>query len=412
MTNTGESRTIRAAEADHCAASEDGSARRLPRLMIVTTVPETLATILRHQPRYLSGSYEVHIVTSRGPLLGRVVEEENAKLAIVPMVRGISPLRDLRSITSMVRVIRRVKPDIIHSYTPKAGLVAMVAGMFGRVPVRVHTFTGLIFPAAVGVKRLLLMWVDRIIAGSATHVVPESQGVLRDLQEHRITCKRLGVIGYGNIAGVETGWFHRDAPGVQSAAEQLRKDLRLNTDDFVFCFVGRLNRDKGISELLAAFARLPSNAHLIVVGAVDKTAPVSDDATRLLASHARIHTLGFLDDVRPALWISHSLVLPSYREGFPNVVLQAGAMELPVIATDVSGSNEVIEPNFNGWVVPVRQIPPLSAAMTECMNQSRLRREKMGRNARMRVQERYERRTYLQELERFYERISPASGAK
>jgi glycosyltransferase involved in cell wall biosynthesis len=397
--------TICSAEAQYCVAP-GGGALRTPRLMIVTTVPETLATILRHQPRHLSRSFEVHLVTSCGPLLTNVVEEEHAQVAIVPMVRGIHPLRDIRAIASMLRVVRRVKPDIIHSYTPKAGLVAMVAGLINRVPVRVHTFTGLIFPTAVGLKRLVLMAVDRVIACGATHVVPESQGVLRDLQEHRITRKRLEVIGYGNIAGVDTAWFHRDAPGVQSAAKQLRKFLQLKADDFVFCFVGRINRDKGISELLAAFDRLPSNAHLIVVGAVDNTAPVSNEASQLLASHARVHALGFLDDVRPALCVSHALVLPSYREGFPNVVLQAGAMGLPVIATDVSGSNEVVEPSFNGWVVPVRQVPPLAAAMIECMNQSGLRREKMGRNARMRVQERYERRTYLQELERFYERVS------
>lgn len=371
------------------------------RLLLVTTVPETFATILKDQPRFLAQSFNVSLVCSPGKDVDDVRRNEGVLLAEVPMVRGISPFRDLISIFRMCRVLYQFKPHVVHSYTPKAGLVAMLAGWLCRVPIRMHTFTGLVFPTATGVKRHLLLFVDKFICGCATNVIPEGLGVKSDLQRFRVTKKRLNVIGYGNIAGVDTAYFDPHAFAIKR--EEFQKTiLSVDNEVFVFCFVGRVNRDKGLRELTRAFSSLPSSAHLLVVGALDQTAPIDNETLSLIKSHSRVHWLGFQSDIRPALCAANVLVLPSYREGFPNVVLQAGAMELPVIATDISGCNEVIEPGVNGWLVPVRNEGALAGSMLAAMQTSPSALMRMGADARRRIQERHERSTHWERMERFY----------
>lgn len=376
---------------------------RRSRLMLVTTVPDTMASILVGQPRHLAGSFDVSLVTSPGSLVGRVEQREGLSVTAVPMERGIHPVKDLVSIWRMWRNLRQQRPDVVHSYTPKAGLVAMLSAWLCGVPVRVHTFTGLIFPTATGLKKRILIWVDRLICACATHVVPEGLGVQQDLERYRITDKPMKVIGYGNIAGVNTEHFNREAIGVREAAIALRRQLAIESDAMVFCFVGRLNRDKGIAELYAAFSALPEQAHLLLVGGLDASAPIPQELQAAIEDHSRVHVLGFMDDIRPALSLANVLVLPSYREGFPNVVLQAGAMALPVIATDINGCNEVVEPGFNGWLVPPRDTQALTDAMQDAMRGPDNLRKEMGARARERVQQRFEQRQHWERMVSFYQ---------
>ena len=373
-----------------------------PKLLIVTTVPQTLAMILRDQPRFLAQRFDVTLATSAGEELAAVAENERVRIEVVPMFRGIDPVADIRSIVLMAKLIRKLGPDAVHSYTPKAGLVAMTAAAFCRVPIRIHTFTGLIFPVHSGLKRALLKWADRLTAFCATLVIPEGDGVKRDLQRFAITRKPLHVIGHGNIAGVDTSHFSPDRQDVKEPAQRLATEIGLKDTDRVYCFVGRLHRDKGVKELVRAFNRLAPNARLLIVGNADETAPI-DAATRSGLEQPRIHLLGFQQDVRPALAIAHVLVLPSYREGFPNVILQAGAMRLPVLATDVSGCNEFVSHGANGWLVEPRNGDALFKAMQEALVLPKEQLEAMGEEGRRRVRERHERFDYWQSIGRFYE---------
>lgn len=372
------------------------------RLLIVTTVPETLAFILRQQPEFLGRHFDVSLVCSDGPELAVVAVEEGVPVQVVPMERGISPLKDLVSVWKMVLLLRREKPDIVHSYTPKAGLVAMLAAWLCGVPVRIHTFTGLIWPTATGWRRKLLMAVDRLLCACATHIVPEGNGVKQDLTLGRITAKRLQVIGYGNIAGVDIEYFSPSDDSLRHAADELRSSFSIQPSDLVFVFVGRLNQDKGLKELVGAFEQLTGNCRLLVVGGNDSSAPLDQTVLQRLQNHPRVHCLGFLRDIRPALLMADVLVLPSYREGFPNVVLQAGAMELPVLATDISGCNEAIEPGLNGWLVPPRDIHALATAMSSILELPRGDLRQMGRAARMRIVERFERQAHWRRMLEFY----------
>lgn len=375
---------------------------RKARLLVVTTVPETFLTILRDQPRFLGKFLDLQLATSPVAEFDRITSEEGVPTNGVIMTRGIHPMHDFLSIFRMLVVLLKVRPDIVHSYTPKAGLVTMLAAFICRVPIRVHTFTGLIFPTQSGLKRKLLVWTDRLICACSTHVVPEGEGVKNDLVRFLITKKRLEKIGHGNIAGVDTTHYSRLASHVGGDAAQLRARTGLTDRNFVFVFVGRLNRDKGIKELISAFNSLDNEPHLLLVGAEDHTAPIDAATLEAIDRNPRIHKLGFQTDIRPALAASNVLVLPSYREGFPNAVLQAGAMELPVIATDISGSNEVIEPEFNGWIVPPRQIRPLESAMLEAMKKPKFELESMGKRARSRIKERFEREDHWNRMLEFY----------
>lgn len=375
------------------------------RMMLVTTVPDTMAIILGGQPRHLAKQFELILVTSPGDLLTRIEAQENLPVTTVPMERGIHLLKDLASVWRMVQTLRLHRPDLVHSYTPKAGLVTMLAAWLCRVPVRVHTFTGLIFPTSKGLKQQVLIWADRLICACATHIVPEGQGVKQDLQRYHITSKPLRVIGHGNIAGVDTGHFNPDDAEVRAAARALQTRLALEPSSLIFCFVGRLNQDKGIVELFQAFATLPAQAHLLLVGELDSSAPIPKALQTALQNHPRVHALGFMDDIRPALSLADVLVLPSYREGFPNVVLQAGAMELSVIATDINGCNEVVEPGFNGWLVPARDACALHQAMQTAMQTQESERASMGQRARERIQARFERTEHWRRMEKFYSEL-------
>jgi len=366
------------------------------KLVIITTVPETLATILRGQPNWLSKHLSVICITSPGAMFHAVELQEQIRVIPVPMNRGISPFKDLLSIFRMWRVLRRLNPDVVHSYTPKAGLVTMLGGYLAGVRVRIHTFTGLVFPTSNGFKRTLLIFIDRLICLVATHIVPEGAGVRSDLKENGITSRPLNVIGNGNIAGIDISHF---TPNYYQVLEHVPKG------DFTFCFVGRLNRDKGLQELVSAFLSLHVNAVLLLVGDIDNTAPIDGATLRQIESHPQIYRTGFLKDIRPAISASDVLVLPSYREGFPNVVLQAGAMSKPVIASDIKGCNEVIEEDFNGWLVPPRDSAALAEKMAYVVSLSAEKLGLMGGNARNRVVERYEQETYRMKLLEFYREI-------
>lgn len=374
-------------------------------ILIVTTVPDTLAYILSGQPAHLSKYFKVSLASSPGDTLSLVQEREGVLSYPIPMRRKISVFRDAWSVLRMVGLIMRVRPDIVHSYTPKAGLVAMLAAWLCRVPCRVHTFTGLIFPTTRGVLQKILVLADRIICYCATDIVPEGEGVKSDLQRFAITAKPLNVVGYGNIAGVDTDFFSRSAKDVSGNAERLRKKLEIPAEATIFVFVGRINRDKGIAELAEAFSTLPEGSHLLLVGGLDSSAPVSGDVLERLKKNARVHELGFLEDIRPALYVSDALVLPSYREGFPNVILQAYAMGLSVIATDISGCNEVVTPGMNGMLVRPRDALGLRAAMEEFMCLPKATRELMGSLGRALIVDRYEKKGHWGRMVSFYERL-------
>ena len=333
------------------------------KIIRTSTVATSLNTFCRGTLRDLSRLYDVVAVSTPDHELQELAEREGIRVIGVPMSRPIAPLRDLVSLWRLIRVFRRERPTMVHSITPKAGLLSMIAAWICRVPVRLHTFTGLVFPTATGLKKRILILTDRITCACATHIVPEGEGVKADLINYNITRKPLQVLGYGNIRGIDLNHYRR-SPEVMEKALTLRKPNR-----FTFVFIGRVVRDKGIDELVEAFTLLHSEhpqTRLILVGrAEDNLDPVPPHTRRTIASHPTIEAVGNQSDVRPWLAASDALVFPSYREGFPNVVIEAGALDLPSIVTDINGSREIIVHGQNGIIVPPRNAQALLQAMTQ-----------------------------------------------
>lgn len=373
----------------------------MKQLFICTTVPITLKGILTGQPKALSEHYVIALISSPDKELTIVGAEEGVPTYSVPMERGISPFKDVVSLWNMVKLLRKHKPDAVHSYTPKAGLITMLGGFITRVPVRIHTFTGLIFPTSSGLKQKILIVMDKLICACATTVVPEGEGVKNDLFKYGITNKPIKVIGNGNIAGIDTTVFSKKA--VERDIASLKQQLEYADSDFVFAFVGRFTPDKGFYELIEAFESLPVNAKLLLIGTEDERLPLPRNLSQKINDNSRIQVTGWVDDVRGPLGVSDVLVLPSYREGFPNTPIQAGSMGLPCIVTDVNGSNEIITQNDNGWIIPPRDALALKASMLTAMLSKNL--NMMGKNARRNVQNKYERSYYVKELKQFYQEI-------
>ena len=294
------------------------------------------------------------------------------------MERGISPLRDLVSIIHLYSILIKEKPLIIHSHTPKAGLVSMIAGLLARVPIRIHTFTGLIFPAKKGILQKFLIFFDKVICYCATNIYPEGVGVRNDLIKFSITNKPLKVLANGNINGIDTKHFSLDYFNKESIAK-LRTHSNFSSEEIVFLFVGRIVRDKGVNELVKSFLKINNKykqSKLLIVGSFeDDINPVSDATKHEILNNNKITYVGFQREVRPYFAMADVFILPSYREGFPNVVLQAGAMELPSIVTNINGSNEIIQNGLNGLIIKSQNEHELYEAMEKFILDKNLRVE-------------------------------------
>ena len=304
----------------------------------------------------LMKNYEVVLLSSPGPEMDEAREKYGVRTIEVPMERHISLMRDMMSLWRLIKVFWKERPDMVHSMTPKAGLLCMVAGWLTRVPVRVHTFTGLVFPTATGLQRRILMATDALTCFCATHVIPEGEGVKSDLLNNGITHKPLKILGYGNVMGIDLDKFSVLSVECSKKCSVLSvecSDTKLRTRNselktFTFLFVGRIVRDKGMNELMAAFDKLSkkyAQARLVMVGPYeDSLDPVSDETRRIIKDNPAIEAVGTKrgDDLLAYYAAADCFVFPSYREGFPNTVIEAGAMGLPCIVTDINGSREII----------------------------------------------------------------------
>lgn len=368
------------------------------KIIRVSTIPLSLNILMKNQFLFLRKYYDVIAVSSGGEDLEELEKREGVKTKAIEIKRKISLIDDLCSLWNLYFYFRKEKPLIVHSITPKAGLLSMIAGKLARVPIRIHTFTGLIFPTKTGMMKILLIQMDKILCYCATNVYPEGKGVKNDLIEYKITNKPLKILANGNINGIDLDYFDRSKINDKKYLK-LKNNLGINEDSFVFIFIGRLVKDKGITELISAFTNLNNKKFkLLLVGQIESDHdPLFSETLEQISTKEGIISVGFQRDVRPYLAISDVLVFPSYREGFPNVVMQAGAMELPSIVTDINGSNEIIINNENGIVVPVKNVLLLQNAMEKIYIDVNFR-TKLKNNSRKMIADRYQQNVVLEAL--------------
>jgi glycosyltransferase involved in cell wall biosynthesis len=348
------------------------------KLIRITTVPSALGVLLKGQLKFMSNHYEVIGISSKGNNghLDRIACEEEIRVIPIEMTRRITPLKDLHAAWKLYRVFRKERPFIVHTHTPKAGTLGMLAAFMAGVPNRLHTIAGLPLLEATGKKRWLLNQVEKITYYCATKVFPNSFGLKEIAIKNKFAkSPKLKVIGNGSSNGIDTSYFD---PALidQAQKDALRNTLNISKDDFVFIFVGRLVKDKGVNELIKTFEKIckkNDKVKLLLLGTYEKNLDPLEAETKIsIESNKQIIAVGWKEDVRPFFAISDLMVFPSYREGFPNVVMQAGAMGLNCIATDINGCNEIIIEGKNGVLIPPKDEETLRKQMQLAIDKSKV----------------------------------------
>ena len=370
----------------------------MKKLIRITTVPLSLKVLLKGQLRFMaSNGFDVKGVSSEGEELKEVRENEGIMMEAINMSRKITPFQDLKSLWEMWNFLRKEKPQIVHTHTPKAGIIGMLAARLAGVPHRLHTVAGLPLMEATGIKRKILNFVEKLTYSSATRVYPNSKGLYDFILQNNFTqSNKLKIIANGSSNGINTTFF---SPEQVSETEKaaLREKLNIQPDDFVFVFVGRIVSDKGINELIKAFSELQTAENneltgikLLLVGGLESDLdPLNPETLAEINQNKDIISAGFQQDVRPFFAISDALAFPSYREGFPNVVMQAGAMGLPSIVSDINGCNEIIVEGENGLIIPSKNVEKLKEKMLTLARDKNLY-VKLKENSRRMIENRYE----------------------
>jgi len=357
------------------------------RLVHITTVPESL-NFLAGQVGYMTArGLSVTAVSSPGSELGAFGAREAVPTYAVAMARRITPLRDLISIWQIYRVLRRIRPHIVHAQTPKGGLLGTIAAWLAGVRVRVYHIRGLPFMTATGARRRLLWTTERIACGLSHAVLCVSHSV-RDVAIAERLCApgKITVLlgGSGNGVDAEGRFDPRHEP---DRRDRTRERLGIPPNADVIGYVGRIVRDKGVVELVRAWSELRDaypNARLLIVGAFEPQDPIPRDVEGILRGDPRVHLTGQVHETAPLYAAMDLVVLPTYREGFPNVPLEAASMGLPVVATRVPGCTDAVDDGVTGTLVAPRDSGALADAVGAYLRDSD-RRSAHGSAGRRRV---------------------------
>lgn len=361
------------------------------RLVHVVTVPQTFVFLEGQLEFMRRHGLEIVGISSPGPYPQVFSGGLGIQVHTVEMPRRITPWRDLLAVWHLVRLLRTLQPAIVHAHTPKGGLLGMIAAWICRVPVRIYHMRGLPLTTATGMRRRLLRWTEQVSCRLSHRVLCVSHSLRQvAIEENLCAASRITTLLGGSGNGVDAvGRFNPRLPenDVAGRRASLRSALGIDREDVVVAFVGRVVRDKGVGELAAAWLDLAvqhPHAHLIVAGPVEPQDPVPPEALRVLREHPRVHLLGDSEDVVSVYAAADVVTLPSYREGLPNVPLEAAAMELPVVTTQVPGCTDAVAGGETGTIVPPRDARALARALVAYIGDGALR-QRHGSAGRERV---------------------------
>jgi glycosyltransferase involved in cell wall biosynthesis len=361
--------------------------RRYPRLAVVGITHSQTCLVLRGRISALrEAGFSVVLISSPGIFLDQLALEEGAEQWAIPMHRGISPFSDVVALVRLIRAIRSLRPDIAEFSTPKAGLLGSLAAFLCRVPTRLYMLRGLRLETATGLRRALLLFAERVAAACSHLVVCNSESLRRQARNLGIAPDRkLRLIGNGSSNGVDIVRF-------SSGPDTLRPALGIPRGAPVVGFVGRLTRDKGVPVLIEAFCsilREMPDAWLLLVGWYDHSEDALTPEERArIDRHPRIVRTGFVSDTAPYYRSMDVMVLPTWREGFPNVALESAASGIPVITTLATGARDAVVAGRTGLLIPTGNPRALASAVLRLLSDPELRRE-MGSAARHWVTEHF-----------------------
>lgn len=354
----------------------DSKVRR-PSLLYITTHGKAALGLMRGQLATLRDrGFDVTVVASPSWELDDVAKREGVRTIAIPMDREISPFRDLVAVRRLARTIRRVRPDIVNAGTPKAGLLGMIAARIAGVPARIYMLRGLRLETTTGLKRLLLKTTERIASSCAHQIVCVSDSIRRVYVDLNLApAWKCVVLGAGSSNGVDVSRFEKTAERLKLARE-MRRRFEIPPDAKVIGFVGRLTRDKGIVELKESFAKVHAqrpDARLLLVGEFESGDPVPQETVDWLRSHPAVTVAGFTKDAAPFFGMMDILAFPSYREGFPNVPLEAAAAGIPVVGFGATGTLDAVVSGQTGQLVPVGDVDSLATSLIDYVSNDLLR---------------------------------------
>ncbi len=379
-----------------------------PRIVFVTTIPMTLDYFFRPHVRYLKRQgCEIHLVCSPGERLSELGKEEDVQTHGVPISRRVSPLQDCRARVTLVRSIRRIKPDIVHVCTPKANLLGPIAARMSNVPIVVSSVFGLPQMTSHGVMKRVLDLVTRIGCRLSNRVWCDSRSMADYIVEQGF-CTRSKVItlGDGSVAGIDAA--SRFSPkGCEEAGRLVREEFGIPTDAVLFGFVGRVANDKGMNELASAWTTVRERSdseHLLLAGRIDARDPPLPESLRAFERDPRVHLAGSRSDVPSLLAAMDIFVMPSYREGFGVSNLEASAMGLPIVSTRIPGCVDSVVDGITGLLVPPQDSVALADAMLSYVEEAHLRK-RHGLAGRERALKEFQPEVLCAALHREYRRL-------
>jgi glycosyltransferase involved in cell wall biosynthesis len=351
------------------------------------TVPFMLLNHLKAQiAATVAAGHQVTLVCSDGPEVERLREVVGVTVVLITIPRTISPLRDLLAFFKLFMFFLRNDFDVVHSTTPKAGLLSMSAAWFARIPIRLHTFTGQPWVELRGLKRQIVKRADWVTAHLSTMNYADSrsqQSLL--IAERVVVASNIRTLGAGSLAGIDLERFSPAKWRTESMV--VRRELGVSENWKVVVFVGRLTRDKGVVELVNAFEQLREQGiqcKLLLVGPLEQHIdPLPAKTLDVVHSNCDIHHVGYVAQPEKYLAVADVLCLPSYREGFGTVILEAAAMSVPTVATDIVGIRDAVIAGATGLLVPPKNAPALVEALRTLLGDDGLRKD-MGRAAQQR----------------------------
>lgn len=374
------------------------------KFLIITTIPLSLGFFVG-QIQFLKNEFDVEVASSPGDKLNAICKKERVIGHGISMQRNISVFKDIVSLVQLVFLCLKVKPFILHGSTPKAGLLSMVAGWITSVPHRIYYVHGLRYQGALGFKRKLLMRMEQITCFFATEIIAVSKGVKACLLNDSITKKEIHIIWNGSVNGIDLNFFNAN----NNSIPRINNLKSIHQSHFVFGFVGRLVKDKGIHELVTAFIEIKKKyAHtkLLLVGDFEEALdPIDVHVKEEIYANDAIIFVGFQSDIRAYLKEMDVFVLPSYREGFGVALMEAAAMNVPAITSNIIGCNEIIKDGYNGKLIAPKSIKELYSAMEQYIQDTSLL-QRQSNEARNYVSEKYNQQIVWQETLKFYKNLS------
>jgi glycosyltransferase involved in cell wall biosynthesis len=385
---------------------------RQPRFVQIVTVPLSFWLVRGQADAIAKAGFEVHAVSSPGGQLTQHGAAEHVTVHAVPMARRVAPWSDFVSLLRLTFTLARIWPDVVQAGTPKAALLGTLAAWFLRVRTRIYYVHGLPLLTARGLSRWILLATEKLTCATATHVICVSHSVRGELIAHGLCKARKAIVlANGSSNGIDTAWFSRarvaSLPG--ETRDEVRDRLGIPRDALVVGFIGRLGRDKGIGELQRAWQDVRqrcASAYLLVVGPPELTDPPDEGALASLASDPRVRMIGEDWNTAPLYMAMDVFCLPSYREGLPNVVLEAGAMELPVVGFQVSGMVDAVDHGRTGRLVRPLDVAALVEALHGYLRDADLR-ARHGAAGRRRAIELFRRATVWAAIEAFHRSLNP-----